>query len=200
MRTTADRIDPGDATFQALIANAREPMFVWTLAGETQWISYANAAMVAFLGLTAMDELLGRDAREAFLATGGVRRNDGVLVQADLVSRPVELAGVPSYLVVVRPLANQPIKFAHDYNNLLGVILSNVDFALEDLDPTNPTVSELHEIEAAARRAIKLTNQLLAIETISLPRRCRARTASALYRARVEPELIAQMEQLRIAR
>ncbi len=51
-------------------------------------------------------------------------------------------------------------KLAHDFNNALAVILSNVGLAIEDLSPAHPVVTELREIEAAAQRAAKLTKTL----------------------------------------
>ncbi len=51
---------------------------------------------------------------------------------------------------------------AHDFNNLLGVILANVELALEDLTAPEVLAEELHEIESAAQRAAVLTRQLLA--------------------------------------
>ena len=51
-------------------------------------------------------------------------------------------------------------KLAHDFNNALAIILSNVGFAIEDLSPAHPVVTELREIETAAKRAASLTKQL----------------------------------------
>jgi len=52
---------------------------------------------------------------------------------------------------------------AHDFNNLLGVVLANVTHLL-DLDTPEPDLARrsLTEVETAARRAVELTNQLLA--------------------------------------
>jgi CheY-like chemotaxis protein len=51
---------------------------------------------------------------------------------------------------------------AHDFNNMLGVILGHTEMALDDLDPTNPLFTNLQEIDTAARRSADLTRQLLA--------------------------------------
>jgi len=51
---------------------------------------------------------------------------------------------------------------AHDFNNMLSVILGNVDLALDGLHPNDPAVDELRQIEDAARRSADLTRQLLA--------------------------------------
>lgn len=51
---------------------------------------------------------------------------------------------------------------AHDFNNMLGVILGNTEFALQHVDATAPVHAELVEIQNAARRSAELTRQLLA--------------------------------------
>jgi two-component system, cell cycle sensor histidine kinase and response regulator CckA len=51
---------------------------------------------------------------------------------------------------------------AHDFNNMLVVILGHTELALESLDPTVPLHSDLQEIWTAAQRSVDLTRQLLA--------------------------------------
>jgi len=51
---------------------------------------------------------------------------------------------------------------AHDFNNMLGVILGHVELALEDVPSDSPLRSDLTEIDKAARRSADLTRQLLA--------------------------------------
>ena len=51
---------------------------------------------------------------------------------------------------------------AHDFNNLLTVILSGVDYALEELRPDEPVREDLEDVRDAGRRAAELTRQLLA--------------------------------------
>ncbi|HBF34640.1 TPA: hypothetical protein DDW35_08745 [Candidatus Sumerlaeota bacterium] len=51
---------------------------------------------------------------------------------------------------------------AHDFNNMLGVILGHVELALDEVDPTLPVVADLQEIQKAAERSADLTRQLLA--------------------------------------
>jgi two-component system cell cycle sensor histidine kinase/response regulator CckA len=50
---------------------------------------------------------------------------------------------------------------AHDFNNMLSVILSYCDFVLEDLEPEHRVRADVHEIKKAGRRAADLTRQLL---------------------------------------
>ncbi len=51
---------------------------------------------------------------------------------------------------------------AHDFNNMLQVILNHVAMALEDVDPAQPLRESLEEIQKAAQRSAALTRQLLA--------------------------------------
>ena len=51
---------------------------------------------------------------------------------------------------------------AHDFNNMLGVILGRADMVLEQLEPNHPHVEDLREIRVAAKRSADLTRQLLA--------------------------------------
>ncbi len=51
---------------------------------------------------------------------------------------------------------------AHDFNNMLGVILGNADLALAQIPPDHPARPDLQEITGAALRSADLTRQLLA--------------------------------------
>jgi len=51
---------------------------------------------------------------------------------------------------------------AHDFNNVLGVVLGYAESVLHQLGPTHPLRQEVEEIEKAATRGAALTSQLLA--------------------------------------
>ncbi|MDZ7666097.1 MAG: PAS domain S-box protein [Desulfotignum sp.] len=51
---------------------------------------------------------------------------------------------------------------AHDFNNMLGVILGHTELALTKTDEDNDLVSNLKEIQKAAKRSANTTKQLLA--------------------------------------
>jgi two-component system, cell cycle sensor histidine kinase and response regulator CckA len=51
---------------------------------------------------------------------------------------------------------------AHDFNNMLTVILGRVELALDQVDPAHPAHADLEEIRHAADRSANLTRQLLA--------------------------------------
>jgi PAS domain S-box-containing protein len=50
---------------------------------------------------------------------------------------------------------------AHDFNNMLGVILGHTELALLKADEDNDLISDLKEIQNAAKRSANLTKQLL---------------------------------------
>ena len=50
---------------------------------------------------------------------------------------------------------------AHDFNNVLTVILSYADLLIEDMTPSDPARLEVREIHKAGKRAADLTRQLL---------------------------------------
>jgi two-component system, cell cycle sensor histidine kinase and response regulator CckA len=51
---------------------------------------------------------------------------------------------------------------AHDFNNMLSVILGHTELAMEKMPPEQPLYSDLEEIRQAAARSADLTRQLLA--------------------------------------
>jgi two-component system, cell cycle sensor histidine kinase and response regulator CckA len=51
---------------------------------------------------------------------------------------------------------------AHDFNNILGTILANSEFLIEELGEKDPRLEDAKEIQLAAQRAASLTRQLLA--------------------------------------
>ncbi len=52
---------------------------------------------------------------------------------------------------------------AHDFNNILAVVLTGCELALADLDHDSAAAHELREVLAAAKRGADLTRQLLAV-------------------------------------
>lgn len=51
---------------------------------------------------------------------------------------------------------------AHDFNNMLGVIIGYTELALEGVEPDQPLYANLQEVRMAAQRSADLTRQLLA--------------------------------------
>jgi PAS domain S-box-containing protein len=51
---------------------------------------------------------------------------------------------------------------AHDFNNMLSIILGNMELIMEDIDMANPIFANMQEVQKAAQRSADLTRQLLA--------------------------------------
>jgi len=51
---------------------------------------------------------------------------------------------------------------AHDFNNMLAVILGRTDLILEEIEPDHPFYTDIVEIQNAGERSANLTSQLLA--------------------------------------
>ncbi len=51
---------------------------------------------------------------------------------------------------------------AHDFNNMLSVILGRAELRMKKMDPKDPSYAVLQEIQQAAQRSANLTQQLLA--------------------------------------
>jgi PAS domain S-box-containing protein len=115
-------------------------------------------------------------------------RADGTEIPIELSIRRITFRGQPAMLGVARDvterrraeleqekLQNQLLQahkmesvgrlaggVAHDFNNMLGVILGHTQMALDQLDPAHPLCADLKEVYRAAERSAELTRQLLA--------------------------------------
>ncbi len=113
---------------------------------------------------------------------------DGRLIPVEVNTRTFQLQARPVVLAVARDIsdrrrAEQELQqrdellrqaqkmelvgrlaggVAHDFNNMLGVILGNTELALAQVDPAQPAHADLLEIQDAAERSTDLTRQLLA--------------------------------------
>ena len=123
-------------------------------------------------------------------------RLDGSPVDVEYSAVPMEYQGQTSALVFMRDISErvetekshkdleeqlyqmQKIEsvgllaggVAHDYNNMLGVILGNAEMGLMETEPTDSRYEYFTEIQAAAGRSRDITRQLLAFarkQTIS---------------------------------
>jgi PAS domain S-box-containing protein len=116
------------------------------------------------------------------------RRKDGSLGVGLLSGKIINLGGIPHTIAVTRDISEikrveeerkrleaqllQAQKMesvgrlaggvAHDFNNMLGVILGRAELALASLSPTDPIRKDILDIQSAAKRSAELTRQLLA--------------------------------------
>ena len=108
-------------------------------------------------------------------------RPDGTRVEAELVNSIAEIGGELVCVVVARDATERNLLeaqlrqaqkieavgqlaggVAHDFNNILAVILANCDFLLEDLPEGDKGRTDVEQILTAGQRAVALTRQLTA--------------------------------------
>jgi len=113
--------------------------------GSYKWIEFTGANL---LGHPDVDGILGnyRDITERKRADENKAKLEAQLLQSQKMESVGRLAG----------------GVAHDFNNMLGVILGHTEMAMEQVDPSSPLHDDLEEVRSAAKRSADLTRQLLA--------------------------------------
>ncbi len=116
----------------------------------------AKASCVVALGGAA------KPGGETFVQVTGQHADGGecriVVVDVSEQKRAEEKLRVAQKMEVVGRLAGG---VAHDFNNILTVIMSHTEFALAGLDGSDPRRQDLLEVQAASAAAAALTRQLL---------------------------------------
>ena len=117
-----------------------------------------------------------------------LRTKDGRDIPVDVITNHIELAGKEYHCAIVRDISarkqaekekahlevqlQQAQKMeaigqlaggvAHDFNNMLGVILGHTEMAMDQIGMAQPVLADLDEIRKAANRSADITRQLLA--------------------------------------
>jgi PAS domain S-box-containing protein len=138
----------------------------------------------------ALAEILA-EPNQVFSVLTTLRTRSGAVRQLELSAARIELADIPCALIVSRDVTeakNLEQRFrqaqkmeaigrlaggvAHDFNNILGVIIGYSDISKEKLDPGHPVARHLAQIERAAERGASLTRRLLAFsrQQVAFPR------------------------------
>ncbi len=110
-----------------------------TKSGETRWIGHACQIVRDTTG-----QFRGRRASNRDITTQKMLQQQ--LLQAQKLESIGTLAG----------------GVAHDFNNMLGVIIGRTENAMHQLSADNPAYADLEEIMRSARHSAELTGQLLA--------------------------------------
>jgi PAS domain S-box-containing protein len=98
----------------------------------------------------------------------GIRRQQRSDGQAEIqciardVSERRQIEGQMRQMQKMESIGQLAAGVAHDYNNLMTVVLTNTEFIQEDADLEGDNAVMVDEIQIAARRAADLTSQLLA--------------------------------------
>jgi PAS domain S-box-containing protein len=114
---------------------------------KREWV-YSEAIAQSFLGEPAINGVIAsvRDISERKRAEEAKMKLEDQLQQARKMEAIGQLAG----------------GVAHDFNNMLGVILGHAEMAMEQLDQEQQLFKDLEEIRKAATRSADITSQLLA--------------------------------------
>jgi PAS domain S-box-containing protein len=138
--------DPAWAQREGLIAFAGYPLIVGSdVVGVIAMFSRTALSDATVEGLRAISDAI----------SVGIRRKRAEAVRDALEAQLRQ----SQKLEAIGSLAGG---VAHDFNNILSVILSYCDFLRSDLEPGHSLVGDVDEISAAATRAAGLTRQLLA--------------------------------------
>jgi PAS domain S-box-containing protein len=122
---------------------------------EEQVVDAANRA-----GWVSTTKLPLRDQQGRVIGLVGIGHDITAQKQADEEKAKLEAQLYQAYkMESVGRLAGG---VAHDFNNMLGVILGHTELALYQIDPDLPQRANLEEIQKAAQRSANLTSQLLA--------------------------------------
>ncbi len=119
--------------------------------------------------------IVTKDGRQVWVTTYGIPllNTEGELVgyrgsDIDITARKLaeaegeRLQGQLAQMQKMESIGRLAGGVAHDFNNMLNVILGNAEMAMAQVDPAAPIAADLQEITRAAERSADLTRQLLA--------------------------------------
>jgi signal transduction histidine kinase len=138
---------------------------LWTEADFGDFITGDFLTAVALVIGTATKALFTDRAQRRLFQTSELLRESYAMVEQQVRERTAELQVTNTQLMQAQKLESVGRLaggVAHDFNNMLGVILGHTELALGQVDPAQPLHGDLEEIQQAAQRSTGLTRQLLA--------------------------------------
>ena len=123
--------------------------------GEVQMFKRDGSILDIFLRAFAIRNQAGRIIGLVGQHTDFTARKQAELAKAKLEEQLLQSQKLESVGLLAGGVA-------HDFNNMLGVILGRTEIALGKMDPADPIYNDLMEIQKAANRSADLTRQLLA--------------------------------------
>jgi two-component system, cell cycle sensor histidine kinase and response regulator CckA len=106
--------------------------------------------------------LVGKAVNPEQLADGSIWMLEDITIARKAEEEKLHLEAQLAQLQKMEAIGRLAGGVAHDFNNMLGVILGQVELAQMKLAPSDPLHTDLQEIEKAAQRSAELTRQLLA--------------------------------------
>lgn len=154
-KTDYDFVDRELADF--FLENDRQAIAAGKLSVNEEWVTFAddgNRLLLETIKTPMYNDRgmligvlgIGRDITERKRAEEEKVKLEAQLQQSQKMEAVGQLAG----------------GVAHDFNNMLGVILGHAELAMEQIDPTQRIFANLKEISKAAMRSADITRQLLA--------------------------------------
>lgn len=174
-------LDVNDA-FLSMIGYTREQILGRTSADVGLWVKPEDRC--------ALMECLSEPGRSVTMEFG-LRAGTGKIRQTEISVGLIQLDDLPCVLTIARDITEaknlerqlqQAQKMeaigrlaggvAHDFNNILGVIMGFSSMSKEKLPREHPVIKDLAQIELAAARGASLTRQLLAFnrQQVAFPR------------------------------
>ena len=140
----------------------RVPRWLWWLNGV---VAFLLVSVITFsLLLRRQVRRRTRELSEANLQLKAVNRELDLKIQ-ELKHSHAEREKLDLQIARIRKLESIGLLaggVAHDFNNMISVILGSVDLACLALPPESPAIAELDEVRHAAQRSADLTRRLLA--------------------------------------
>jgi len=136
--------------------NDRKAMAAGKPTNNEEWITFADDGYRCLL-LTTKTPMY--DAAGNIIGVLGIGRDISALRQAE--EERLKLESQLLQTQKIESIGQLAGGVAHDFNNMLGVILGHAELALARVDPAEPVISNLREIQKAAQHSAGLTRQLL---------------------------------------